>query len=226
MEKKSFECGGRKAALYCGEKADAPLIVLNHYSEDDGDSVLRAMREIDTPDCSLLVVGNIRWNHDMAPWDCMPVIRNDAPYTGGADEHLNLLRTRMIPEALALTGGRPSFLGIAGYSLAGLFALYAAWRCDAFDRAACMSGSFWFPGFREYVLTHDPIRRPEKLYFSLGDREAKTRHPILKTVQSNTEEIREHCEALGIPVTWELNPGNHFSEDALRTAKGIRGILE
>ena len=121
MEMKTFESGGRKAALYCGEKADAPLIVLNHYSEDDGDSVLRAMREIDTPDCSLLVVGNIRWNHDMAPWDCAPVIRNDAPYTGGADEHLNLLRTRMIPEALAMTGGRPSFLGIAGYSLAGLF---------------------------------------------------------------------------------------------------------
>ena len=43
---KTFESGGRKAALYCGEKVDAPLIVLNHYSEDDGDSVLRAMREI------------------------------------------------------------------------------------------------------------------------------------------------------------------------------------
>ncbi len=36
---------------------------------------------------------------------------------------------------------------------------------------------------------------PEKLYLSIGDKESKTRHPILKTMQENTEELlyRSKC---------------------------------
>ena len=36
---------------------------------------------------------------------------------------------------------------------------------------------------------------PEKLYLSIGDQESKTRHPILKTMQENTEELlyRSKC---------------------------------
>ena len=55
MEKKTFECGGKKAAQYCAEQADAPLIMLNNYS-GDGASVIPTMEEIGTPDCHLLVV--------------------------------------------------------------------------------------------------------------------------------------------------------------------------
>ena len=119
----------------------------------------------------------------------------------------------------------PRFIGIAGYSLAGLFALYAMYRCDAFDRAASMSGSLWFPDFREYALTHGMKKRPDKIYLSLGDKEAKARNALLKTVQDNTEQIVSHYRQLGLDVTWELNPGNHFRDAALRTAKGIRAIL-
>jgi predicted alpha/beta superfamily hydrolase len=122
--------------------------------------------------------------------------------------------------------GTPSFTGIAGYSLAGLFALYATYRCEVFDRVASMSGSLWFPNFRDNILSHQMKKQPEKMYFSLGDKEAKTRNRLLKAVQSNTEEIVKHYEQLGINVTWELNPGNHFRDAALRSAKGIKAILE
>ncbi|MBR2823546.1 MAG: hypothetical protein IKE24_07675 [Clostridia bacterium] len=117
------------------------------------------------------------------------------------------------------------FVGIAGYSLAGLFALYALYRCDAFDRAASMSGSLWFPDFREYALTHAFPKRPEKIYLSLGDREAATRNPLLRSVQDNTEQLVSHYRELGLGVTWELNPGTHFTDPELRTAKGIWAIL-
>ena len=100
------------------------------------------------------------------------------------------------------------------------------YQCDIFDRVASMSGSLWFPGFKEYILSHDLQKRPEKLYLSLGDREAKTRNPYLKTVQDNTEQIVSHYEQMGLDVTWELNQGNHFKEAALRSAKGIKAILE
>lgn len=225
MEKKTYECAGRKRTLYCCEQTDAPLIILNNYS-DDGSSVIRAMEGIGTPDCNLLVIGNLRWDHDMTPWYCPPISENDTPYTGGADEYLDLLLTQFLPNCRTVLHGEPCFTGIAGYSLAGLFALYAMYQCDIFDRVASMSGSLWFPGFKECVLSHDLQKRPEKLYLSLGDREAKTRNPYLKTVQDNTEQIVSHYKQTGFDVTWELNPGNHFKEAALRSAKGIKAILE
>lgn len=225
MEKQTFECSGRKSTLYCGEQADAPLIILNNYS-GDGASVIQAMEGIGTPDCNLLVIGNLKWDHDMTPWYCPPTSENDTPCTGGADEYLDLLLTRIIPQARTMFQGEPRLTGIAGYSLAGLFALYAMYQCDTFDRVASMSGSLWFPEFKEYVLSHDLRKHPEKLYLSLGDREAKTRNSYLKTVQDNTEQIVSHYEQIGLNVTWELNPGNHFKDAALRSAKGIKAILE
>jgi len=68
-------------------------------------------------------------------------------------------------------------------------------------------------------------RAPEKLYLSLGDKEAKTRNPYLKTVQENTEAAVQLYRDRGLDVTWELNPGNHFRDAELRSAKGILGIL-
>ena len=224
MAAKTFETGGKQAALYQSGEKNSPLILLNNYS-DEGASVIQAMREMDTPDCSLLVVSNLNWDHDMAPWYCPPVTANDAPFTGGADDYLDLLLTKILPEARSLLPGTPRFIGIAGYSLAGLFALYAMYRCDVFDRVASMSGSLWFPDFREYVFTHGMKKRPDKLYLSLGDKEAKTRNELLKSVQEKTEQIVSHYRQLGLDVTWELNPGNHFRDAALRSAKGIKAIL-
>ena len=224
MEKKTFECGGRKATLFGSEQSDAPLIILNNYT-GDGTSVFEAMREISTPECHLLVIGDLNWDHDMSPWYCPPISENDTPCTGGADEYLNLLLTEILPKCRTLLAAEPRFLGIAGYSLAGLFALYAMFQCEAFDRVASMSGSLWFPGFQEYVMSHELPKRPDQLYISLGDREARTRNPFLKTVQENTEQIVSRFEQLGLDVTWELNPGNHFKDAALRSAKGIRAIL-
>ena len=225
MAAKAFKTGGKQAVLYPSEKNNSPLILLNGYS-DEGASVIQAMREMDTPDCSLLIVTDLNWDHDMTPWYCPPIRENNPPCTGGADDYLNLLLTKILPEARAMLPGSPRFIGIAGYSLAGLFALYAMYRCDAFDRAASISGSLWFPEFREYVLTHEMGKKPDKLYLSLGDKEARTGNMLLKTVQDNTEQIVSYYRQLGLDVTWELNPGNHFRDAALRSAKGIRAILE
>ena len=224
MAAKTFKTGGKQAALYQSEENNSPLILLNGYS-DEGASVIQAMREMDTPDCSLLVVGNLNWDHDMSPWYCPPITENDTPFTGGADDYLDLLLTKILPEARSMLHGTPRFIGIAGYSLAGLFALYAMYRCDVFDRVASMSGSLWFPDFREYVFTHGMKKRPDKLYLSLGDKEVKTRNTFLKTVQDHTEQIVSHYRQLGLDVTWKLNPGNHFKDAALRSAKGIKAIL-
>ena len=224
MERMTFEAGGKPVTLHRSAREDSPLILMNDY-EGDGTGVLRALREIGAPECHLLVVSGLRWNHDMTPWSAPPVMAGDDPCTGGADEYLRLLLERILPEARSRLGGAPRFTGLAGYSLAGLFALYALYRCDAFDRAASMSGSLWFPGFAEYALTHELRKRPDRLYLSLGDRECRTRNPQLKSVQERTEQLADHWKRLGLEVQFELNPGNHFRDAELRIAKGIRAML-
>ena len=66
---------------------------------------------------------------------------------------------------------------------------------------------------------------PDKIYLSLGDKESRTRHPILQTVQENTEIIAEHYRQLNIDVSFELNPGNHFKDADIRSSKGIMAII-
>ena len=224
MEKYQFSVQDKKVTLYRSQEADRPLIVLNNYS-GDGASVVSVLEEMDCLDFNLLVVGNLRWDHDMTPWYCLPLSPEDTPCTGGADEYLQLLLSDILPQGITKVKGTPSHLGIAGYSLGGLFALYAMYRCDAFERVASMSGSLWFPEFRDFCIQHEMKRVPDKVYLSLGDQEARTKNSVLKTVQDNTEAIAAHYRALGMNVIWELNPGNHFKDAAIRSAKGIAAIL-
>ena len=87
-----------------------------------------------------------------------------------------------------------------------------------------MSGSLWFPDFKGYVLSHEMVRKPDCIYFSLGDREHRTRNPYMKTVKDNTEEIENFCRKQGINTVLEMNAGGHFDDMAERTAAGIISI--
>ncbi len=223
-EKTDFKSAGKIVTLYPARQPGAPMIILNNFS-GDGSSVVSAMEEIGCGDCYLASIGNLNWDHDMTPWYCPALSPNDKPCTGGADAYLNLLLGQILPDTLSRISGRPAFLGIAGYSLGGLFALYSMYHTDRFSRAASMSGSFWFPDFVEYAQSHDLKRRPERLYISMGDSEAKTRNKLLKKVQENTEILIGLYREKGIPVEYQLNSGNHFKEPALRSAKGIKAIL-
>ena len=220
----SFQVSGKAVTLYRSTSSDSPLIVLNTYT-GDGSSVAQELEKLGPPEHHLLVIGNLEWNVDMCPWDSPALSKRDAPCFGGADAYLNLLETEIIPQTRNFLLGSPPWMGIAGYSLAGLFAIYALFRSNLFSRAASVSGSLWYPHFGEFVCNSKMKKLPEKLYYSLGDQEARTRHPILRTVQENTESVYAHCMNLGIPVSFEMNVGNHFKEPALRTAKGILSIL-
>ena len=152
--------------------------------------------------------------------------KNGEPFTGGAGETLHLLVEEIMPKAEKELPRAPDWRGIAGYSLAGLFALYAIYQTDVFTRVGCISGSLWFPGFLEYVFTHEPKRRPGCLYFSLGDKEAKTRNPALQTVQENTKAVQAFYRKKGIVTMFQMNRGNHFIQGAERVADGMKWLLK
>ncbi|MEE3383143.1 MAG: hypothetical protein VZR08_04170, partial [Anaerovoracaceae bacterium] len=67
---------------------------------------------------------------------------------------------------------------------------------------------------------------PEAVYISLGGKESKTNNPVMAQVETRTRAVRDLLYERGVEVTLEMNPGNHFREPDLRTAKGIKWILE
>ena len=224
MNKEKFNMHNKEITLYKSSDINAPLIVFNTF-EGDGEDVYQALENMGCTSFNLLVVGNIDWNHDMSPWYMHSIYSKEKSFSGGADEYMKLLIDEILPKAKALIEGEPKFTGIAGYSLAGLFTVYTMYKADVFDRVACMSGSLWFSDFIEYCKRNECRKLPDKIYFSLGDKEANTRNPVLKTVQDKTIELSEYFKSLGAEVIFELNSGNHFTDTILRSARGIKAIL-
>lgn len=220
----ALEIGSKNISIFLSTKPRTPIIYLNTFS-DEGRKVYEAAQATGCPPFTLVAISDLDWNHDMVSWDSPPAFKNAEPCTGGADDYLRLLTREIIPTAEKELPGVPSWRGISGYSLAGLFALYAIYRTDLFSRIGSMSGSLWFPGMKDYIFSHESKRWPDCVYFSLGDKESKTRNPILRSVRQSTEEIQAFYQDKGIDTVFQLNPGNHYDHAAERTAAGIAWML-
>lgn len=220
----SFTAEEKTVQVWPSSVPDMPVICLHTFS-DEGSSVYEALRVSECPEFNLIAVSNLDWNRDMSPWKALPVLKNGDDFGGGADSYLSLFLSRILPEAEKEILGYPVWRGIAGYSMAGLFALYTLFQTNIFSRCASVSGSLWFPGIKEYVFLHEMKEKPQKMYFSVGDRECRTGNPVMKTVQKNTEEIASFFRTQGIDTKFQLNQGNHFKDSVRRTAAGIAWML-
>ncbi len=201
-----------------------PLVIL-HTFQGEGKEVFEKCIELGCDNFALAAIGKLNWNHDLSPWPTPSNGKNKYGF-GGEEGYIKKLTNEIIPEIRAKLGFEPEFTAIAGYSLAGLFALYAAYRSDIFSRIASVSGSLWFPGFTEFAEANNFAKTPDLIYLSLGEAEAKTRDKNLAPVRKNTEKLAEIYKTQNIPTIFELNPGNHFTETVLRTAKGIKSLLD
>ena len=177
------------------------------------ESEVEAMEELSENAFHLITVKVDSWNNDLSPWKAPAVFGNE-DFDGGADN--------MLQKILALTGDRNKTYYIGGYSLAGLFSLWAAYQTDIFSGVAAASPSVWFPGFTEYVKRNEI--HTGKVYLSLGDREEKTRNPMMSKVGDSIREIYDWYTAKGVNCCLEWNKGNHFKEPDLRTAKAFAWI--
>ena len=221
----SLQIEEKNVQIFPSQNAVAPIIYLNNYT-DDGKNIYEAVRVEGCPDFTLVTIGNLKWNEDMTPWSMPPITARDVPFSGGADDYIRLLTEQIIPKAEKQLGGTPAWRGIAGYSLAGLFAVYSVFCTDMFSRVGSMSGSLWFKDIKRYILTHEFRRKPDCMYFSLGDKESSSRIAAFKCVQSNTEEIEAFFRGKGVSTTFVLNVGWHNHKCEQRTAAGIKWLLE
>ena len=162
----------------------------------------------------LLAIKTDNWNHDMSPWKA-PAVFGDEGFGDGADEALAFIQEQC--------GDRSRRYFIGGYSLAGLFCLWASCRTDIFAGTAAASPSVWFPGFTEYMRQHEMKSR--SVYLSLGDREARTRNQVMATVADRIMQCESILKDQDVRCVLEWNQGNHFREPDLRMAKAFAWVL-
>lgn len=164
------------------------------------------------------------WNDALSPWEA-PAVWGKESFGGNAADTLRFLTEQVIPtlkKQFALPGNVRIILG--GYSLAGLFALWASTQTALFSGVAAASPSVWFPGWMEFEQQH-PMQA-QRVYLSLGDKEEHTKNAVMAAVGDNIRALHRELAGRGKDCTLEWNSGGHFKDTDLRTARAFRWVME
>lgn len=160
------------------------------------------------------------WERELSPWTA-PELYAGMPFGGGAGQTLAFVERELLPSLRDRYGPAPVLLG--GYSLAGLFALWCGYETDIFAGVMAASPSVWFDGWTDYAAQR--TMRARAVYLSLGDREEKARNPRLARVGDCIRRQKELLDASAVANTLVWEPGNHFQQPDMRTARGFAWLI-
>ena len=209
---KVFEFGDNKSDLILIQMVDSHSIQMI-------ESETELIRKLSGRDDFRLVACQVDdWNRDLSPWEAPPVFGKEG-FGGKAEKTLQDLKESVLSRC-----GQADRKFIGGYSLAGLFALWAAYRMECFDGVASASPSVWFPGFVEMAEKERLLTK--KVYLSLGDKEEKAKNLVMAMVGDSIRRLNQiYTEMDKIKTVLEWNEGNHFREPELRMAKGFAWVM-
>ena len=164
------------------------------------------------------------WNNELSPWEAPPAFGNKSVGSGATDT-LEFIEGRLIPtvkEKYNLDNDIKFILG--GYSLAGLFSLWSAYKSNTFSGIAAASPSVWFNGWEEFMNNNTPLSNT--IYLSLGDTEEKTKNKVMSKVGDNIRKQEQLLKNDNIKTILEWNKGGHFSDSDLRVTKAFAWCIE
>lgn len=163
--------------------------------------------------------GGIDWDRDYSPWEADG--SGGRHFSGGAGRLVQFLPG--FTAELERRFGKFSGVYFCGYSLGGLFALYAAsiGAGGEISGAASCSGSMWFPGWTEFLAAH-PLHG--RIFLSLGGKEKNSPDPLMASVEEKTAEVKR-IAARTAEVTLVHEPGGHFSRVPERLCRAINALL-
>lgn len=163
------------------------------------------------------------WNRCFSPWPAPPAFGGEG-FAGEGAQTLRWLTDECAPQIAARFGAREKLL--CGYSLAGLFSLWAFYETGAFAGAASCSGSLWFPSWQDY-MRGKAAPPGSRVYLSLGEREERTKNRAMRSVGDATRAQYAAMQNDGnlqrFALQWE--PGGHFNEPEARLARGVLWLL-
>ena len=165
------------------------------------------------------------WNMELSPWEA-PTVFGKEDFGAGGNNTLAYITEELLP-AIEKTypAEREKRFFLGGYSLSGLFALWAAYQTGIFQGIAAVSPSVWFPKWESFIEENEV--RASRIYLSLGDKEEKTKNKVMAQVGHNIRKQYElMCKKSSIEAcVLEWNQGNHFADSENRMAKGFAWLL-
>ena len=164
------------------------------------------------------------WNNELSPWKAPPAFGKKS-FGSGAKDTLEFIESRLIPMVKDKynIGDEIKFI-LGGYSLAGLFSLWSAYKSNTFSGIAAVSPSVWFNGWEEFINNNTPLSNT--IYLSLGYTEEKTKNKVMSKVGDNIRKLEELLKNDKINTILEWNKGGHFSDSDLRVAKAFVWCIE
>ena len=218
--KNEISIDGRLCFLYQDEAATHLLIQpIDEHDLELLDQEIEAIKKMSDKPFSLVAFMIKDWNQELTPW-AAPAVFGKVPFGSGAEKTLEFITSRLLPE---VQENIPHLI-LGGYSLAGLFALWAGYQTDKFDGIVAASPSVWFPKWIEYATDNKPLAK--SIYLSLGDKEEKAKNPVMAQVGNAIRRQNELLTGQMDNTILEWNPGNHFFDSEKRTAKGFAWVMD
>ena len=222
---KQVQIGDRSCRIYGADCAEYLLLQMTDEHElQRMDNEVAAIAQGAAHPFLFATVPVKNWNDELSPWEA-PAVWGKESFGCNAADTLRFLMEQVIPtlkQRFALPENVKIILG--GYSLAGLFALWASTQTDLFYGVAAASPSVWFPGWMEFEQQHSI--QAQHIYLSLGDKEEHTKNAVMAAVGDNIRTLHSRLIERGADCTLEWNSGGHFKDADLRTAKAFRWVME
>ncbi len=218
------DIAGRTCGVMAGKH---PRTLLLLCCGPEPEELLQALRPLcpALDGAALVFPRGVEWDRDYAPWPSDEL--RGRPIGGGGAALYRETVDALLPAMKTRFDGL-EHIGVIGYSLGGLFALYAASQSDSpFDCAASVSGALWYEGFEDYAA-RAPFLRLSCAYLSLGRKEAGRGRGPMGRVSTATERVASVLSArLGDENTcFEWNNGGHFFEIPQRLSRAITWLCK
>ena len=225
VRKENFVIDSKKCIGYITDTAK--YLLIQPVDEHDIKVLDNEVEEIlkNTDELFSLIAFKIEdWNNELSPWEAPPAFRNKS-FGSGAKDTLEFIESKLIPTVKEKynLGVEIKFI-LGGYSLAGLFSLWSAYKSNTFSGIAAASPSVWFNGWGEFMNNNTPLSNT--IYLSLGDSEEKTKNKVMSAVGDNIRKQEELLKNDNMNTILEWNKGGHFSNSDIRVAKAFTWCIE
>ena len=166
------------------------------------------------------------WDNELSPWESKS-IKNEY-FKGEGPKTLNYIKNEFLPyfeKKFPEIKNKPKIIG--GYSLSGLFSLYAFYSTDLFIGVGGISPSLWFENWNEFIHKNEIKNNGSYVYLSLGDIEEKNNEGDL----SIGCKVRDFYEIISKDKNvkdciYEINEGDHLDNVDYKIAKGFAWLLD
>jgi len=218
MEKEIMNIGGRECISYSSTTESDMLLVqlVDEHDLETMDNELETISKLTGQPFNMVAVKVKDWQSELTPWTA-PAVFGKVPFGDCAGQTLAFLVNMLLPSMNA------NRVLLGGYSLAGLFALWASYNSNLFNGIAAASPSVWYPRWVDYAERHVP--QTPAIYLSLGDKEEKTKNAVMARVGDCIRNQHGLLQKHNIHTCLEWNEGNHFRDADIRMAKGFAWLM-